>query len=215
MLLSDVLGMGLCFHKCFEVCKTLSHPFVSLNLRAVQQINQGDKITEPPSTGIGPPTFPECLRESGMVDLGPRIPTPLLFLPCHSHFTLSMFSSETSKRVSSLTFQGDMGYFYLLSSSSFLWGATSSVLLLVLMSLSSRDGLSVSQPGPEPLLPHSISWISDTYMETKRLQVSLYSPKRESWLVSALEICKHLMLSFLRPRTHIFLKSIFCWTTLN
>ena len=92
MLLSDILGMGLCFHKCFEVCKTLSHPFLSLNLRAVQQINQGDKITEPPSTGIGPPTFPECLRESGMVDLGPRIPTPLLFLPCHFHFTLSMFS---------------------------------------------------------------------------------------------------------------------------
>lgn len=92
MLLSDALGMGLCFHKCFEVCKTLSHPFLSLNLRAVQQINQGDKITEPPSTGIGPPTFPECLRESGMVDLGPQIPTPLLFLPCHSHFTLSMFS---------------------------------------------------------------------------------------------------------------------------
>ena len=47
--------MGLCFHKCFEVCKTLSHPFLPLNLRAVQQINQGDKITEPPSTGTGPP----------------------------------------------------------------------------------------------------------------------------------------------------------------
>lgn len=84
--------MGLCFHKCFEVCKTLSHPFLPLNLRAVQQISQRDKITEPPSTGTESPTFPDCLRESGMVDPGPRIPTPLLFLPCQCHFTLSMFS---------------------------------------------------------------------------------------------------------------------------
>lgn len=217
MFLSDALGMGLCFHKCFEVCKTLSHPFLPLNLRAVQQINQGDKITEPPSTGTESPTLPDCLRESGMVDPGPRIPTPLLFLPCQCHFTLSMFSlpRHPKQRLSSLTFQGDMGCFYPLNSSSFLWGATSSLFLLVLMSLSSRDGLWVSQPGPEPLLPHSISWFGDIHMETKRLQVFLYSLKRESWLVSALDICKHLVLSFLRPRTHIFLKPIFCWTTLN
>lgn len=217
MFLSDALGMGHCFLKCFEVCKTLSHPFLPLNLRAVQLINQGDKITEPPSTGIGSPTLPECLRESGMVDLGPWIPTPLLFLPCQCHFTLSRFSlpRHTKEKLSSLAFQGDMVYFYPPSSSSFLWGATPSLFLLVLMSLSSRNGLRVSQPGPEPLLPHSISWFGDTHMETKRLQVFLYSPKRESWLISAPETCKHLVLSFLRPRTHIFLKSIFCWTTLN
>lgn len=47
---------------------------------------------KPPSTGIGSPPLPECLRESGMVDLGPWIPTPLLFLPCQCHFTLSRFS---------------------------------------------------------------------------------------------------------------------------
>lgn len=124
MFLSDALGMGLCFHKCFEVCKTLSHPFLPLNLRAVQQINQRDKITEPPSTGTESPTFPDCLTESGMVDPGPRIPTPLLFLPCQCHFTLSMFSlpRHPKQRLSSLTFQGDMGCFYPLNSSSFLWG---------------------------------------------------------------------------------------------
>ena len=165
--------------------------FFSSESQAAQQVNRRGKVTGPQSTSTGSPTFMGCHRESAMVDLGPLIPTPLLFLTCLSHFTLSMFSLPRGpeKKLSSHGFQGDMGCFYSLSIPSFLWGAIPSQFLLVLMS--SRDGLRVSTAGPEPLLPHGVSWIGNLHMKTKRLQVFHYSHKRERWLVSVIEIPKH------------------------
>lgn len=87
-----LLGVVHNIQKCLSVCKTPSHPFFSLNLRAAQHVTRRYKVIGAQSLGTGSPMLPGCHRESAVGGSGPPSPTSLLVSACLPHFKWSMLS---------------------------------------------------------------------------------------------------------------------------
>lgn len=108
---------------------------------------------------------PPSHKEATRVEMGPQIPTSLLFHPGLPLFKLSTFSPARGPETgfSFLSYSRQHRLFLSLSISSFLWETTPSSLLKVLMSLLSRVGLESPQLS-QSLSPHTVCSEHVTYV---------------------------------------------------
>lgn len=171
-------GCGVLHSACFAVHKTLPHPFFPLNLSAAKQKRLKSQGPQAEAQG---PHFPRVSQSQQWRIWVPNSKFTALSQKPPSFQVKHLLSSQRSREDTFLPcFSGDMSSFYFLHIFSSLYGTTPSLHLMVLISVSPQLGQS--------LPPHGVSWIGDLLMETERWQTCHYPLKRESSLVSAVEI---------------------------